>query len=776
MNGRIKNVILKNFRGATNSSTISFDTNKPISFIFGENGTGKSTIIDAIDFTANQEFGSITDRASSNPIQSLPSIGAKTSDIEIQIDCDSKKCRAKLISRKANSDHPENLPCVKILRRSQLLKLIEAIPSERYKAFQTFIDVQNIEKCEKTLSDAIKEVKNQIELASNNKIQAIKALQSSYLHEVGKEDQIGLVMAWAVKLTQANISEKKEQKKLIEFFVSAVSEYKQAFKNLRSRQDEKTKLEKEVEKANTHLTNIQNTSKAGSEALISVLNEAKNYLASQPDEGVCPVCEQTANLSTLLSSIDNRLLGFTDLQTAISSYKSANDKLKISETNYQRELGTLITKFTKACQSLIDILTIVQLDNLQELKRSIENSFSVCASEEKLSNFLNYFENQIETSNIILEKITNEIALQSSIQYQINLINEASSTINQKEVFLKRMSSMLSVVESTRKSFTNEILAAVSGECQSIYQQIHEDERIGISSFELDEKQRASLNQLAFFETQDNITPQMYFSEAHLDTLGFSLWLALARISSSGNAILVLDDVFTSVDSPHLMRVLKVIEDQTNYFKQIIIASHNGHWLTHYKKNQSVDLIELREWTLSRGISSVKSIPDIDNLKNALKHDPIDRQVVASKAGILLEHRFDDIAKQYEAKMPYSKSLTLGDFESGLKKIVSNIIITRTINEKNEDGNYSEKKIQIELKPLFESLFELSFVRNQLGAHANSLGDEIPNTEVKQYAKRTIDLAEALICPDCGTLINRKKADHFECRCGKTTMTPLPVH
>ena len=68
---RIESITLEKFKGATNNVTIDFDTSKPVVIIFGENGSGKSTIIDAIDFVFNDSFGSIDQRSttgSSGPV------------------------------------------------------------------------------------------------------------------------------------------------------------------------------------------------------------------------------------------------------------------------------------------------------------------------------------------------------------------------------------------------------------------------------------------------------------------------------------------------------------------------------------------------------------------------------------------------------------------------------------------------------------------------------------------------------------------------------------
>jgi predicted ATPase len=47
------------FRGATSLANIPLDVSKAVTVIFGENGTGKSTIADAFDFVCNRAYGSL---------------------------------------------------------------------------------------------------------------------------------------------------------------------------------------------------------------------------------------------------------------------------------------------------------------------------------------------------------------------------------------------------------------------------------------------------------------------------------------------------------------------------------------------------------------------------------------------------------------------------------------------------------------------------------------------------------------------------------------------
>jgi DNA repair exonuclease SbcCD ATPase subunit len=83
MPGRIESILMEKFKGATNRVAIDFDTSKPVVMIFGENGTGKSTIVDAIDFVYNENFGSIDQRSTTgSKADLLASLGSPADNLK----------------------------------------------------------------------------------------------------------------------------------------------------------------------------------------------------------------------------------------------------------------------------------------------------------------------------------------------------------------------------------------------------------------------------------------------------------------------------------------------------------------------------------------------------------------------------------------------------------------------------------------------------------------------------------------------------------------------
>ena len=145
---KLKSIELTYFRGATLPVKIDFAPDKKVTMIYGENGCGKSSVVDAFDFLCEQDFGSLNDRNGADK-DLLTSITGTSDQLRVKLTADvgtweaQLKPGSKTIIVKPSSGCPD----ARILRRSNILRLIDEIPSKRFEALKEYIDVSGIEKC-----------------------------------------------------------------------------------------------------------------------------------------------------------------------------------------------------------------------------------------------------------------------------------------------------------------------------------------------------------------------------------------------------------------------------------------------------------------------------------------------------------------------------------------------------------------------------------------------------------------------------------------------------
>jgi energy-coupling factor transporter ATP-binding protein EcfA2 len=155
MKAKVSKLSLFGFRGATQPVEINFDTTKPVTLVFGENGTGKSTIADALDFVCNRHFGSLEDRSmSAQPKSHVTSLGQDPKKLKVLLAASVGNFTGTLSKDGPVIAPPTGCPDARILRRSNILQLLDAQPKQRFEALKAFITVPGIEKSEESLREA----------------------------------------------------------------------------------------------------------------------------------------------------------------------------------------------------------------------------------------------------------------------------------------------------------------------------------------------------------------------------------------------------------------------------------------------------------------------------------------------------------------------------------------------------------------------------------------------------------------------------------------------
>jgi recombinational DNA repair ATPase RecF len=773
MASKIEKVKIKNFKGAAGTLELEFDKNKPIIMIFGENGTGKSTIFDAIDFVCNERFGSIADRSvAKKHAEYLPTIGYDKNQMEASISTDNGTWVGKIGARSlpSTAGPSDNRPKVEILRRSRILNIVNAQPKERYEAIKDFIEVPSCEANEAALREALKRTKRSYEDAVKAVEQSQSALDTLWERE-GKPEPDAIL--WANQIVTIDDTVREKTLKDVNAVLSTLTacttannaiirtktEYETALKRFNEAEDKYDKARKELE------------GDVGD--IIEVLTQAQNYFKKITDIDICPVCEQSIVSETLIARIDERL---STMKGQIALRKVLDDARRTLE-NKISVYNTRRTDFYKSVLELKDQLINSKLPMIvniginfskYDLADTLDNGSIEHA--EELYKTVSEIANQLDEEK---ENISSIKAKQKSIQTYLDSINNNIDKAENLQIVLERLDSVLSIISEERRNYVDNVLKTIAGEAERLYVAVHPDEGIGKVRWYLNPKFQGSLEFEGQFQNATNVPPQAYYSESHLDTLGVCVFLAMAKQNMDDNAVVILDDVITSVDQVHMERFFKLLNDEAEHFSQLIIGTHYRPWRDRYRfysgTGSNVQLIELQNWTLQKGIQHSKTKFSVEELRDSIAATPFDRQLVASKAGILLEGLLDRLSRQFLCRLPLKSdhSYTLSEYSGGFNNRLRSLL--RVEKKKSDEAvdiiSFGEKIV---------GCTEQTWVRNQVGCHFNVSGMEISDTDVKEFGNRVLDIAITIVCNNCGEYPSRKKSgSYWECRCGETHMFPL---
>ncbi len=783
MSKPIKKLTMHHFRGASGKSEICFDTTKPLVMVFGENGSGKSTIADAIDFVANRVVGSLEDRSiGSQKHRYLYTIGQTAERPKVEIESDGASPWAAVLSPGAVIKNIGNgSPFrARVLRRSKLLQLVEAQPADRYKALQGFVDVAGVERAEQALRDA--EARNGRRLTEAAVIleRADRALGGLWKSEgsPGKSAE-----EWAAAKVAVGPAE-------LEVHLGGLREAVRLLDNLAKSRDSLDRASTAVDDRSSGERLVSEQIRAlpkvdGAEAvpLVDLLKQAQEIIAPPNDLGVCPVCEQPITADDLRNKIKKRLSEMQSHLKLADSQKKAAKALADAKAVHATAIEDYIAAARRAGAKLREIqpptaqAAVVPWERYRDFLESSSIDEAQLAAAQKLQADIlaidQHYRERLQATQADLNKY-------NAIGVAIKGVVENREAAQSLESLGKRLKGALQICEAARKSFTQHALEAVYEEINRLYAVIHPREPLGPLRLRMSPSKRGSIEQDATFAGHPGVPPQAYFSESHLDTLGFCVWIALAKRDHAKETVIVLDDIFTSVDGGHLYRIMQALGEVAKDFAQVIVMTHYRAWRDRYRLSQgpslSVQLLELHPWTMGRGVLLSGTKLAVDELESALGTLPLPRQSIASQAGILLEAILDRLTLQYHRRLPRKRDndWALGELLAGCKKLFDVLVIEASgAHADAASPPASESTVMTAVQPFFEEMGPLVFIRNQVGCHFNLGGAEVADADVEAFGKATVGLVRALTCPQCGDIPDRADGTHFRCGCKQTKMTPL---
>jgi len=770
---RIDMIVIDSFRGATNPIEVCFDE-RPITLIFGENGTGKSTIIDAIDFVCNQRLGSLENMSIGSKARSfIPSIGSTADRVYVELHSGSNDWKARLSGKEitvGSSGPPLN---ASIIRRAEITKLITAQPGKRYEELQKFVAVPRTDNNEAALKKALEQKKQEMDNCARLAEQAERLLRQSYLVESNLD---GNYITWAETETKKDVTDLEHKVKQLGSVISLYEKFSQAIESYGEYKTDKNEKEYVLQKARDNLSSVLEKAASQSVELLDVLRAAEGYIDRKPNVTTCPVCEQSVVAADLKKRISRRVEDMKELNQVVKSEKTAKDALNKAETLISNQWKLMV----QAAIQLVKAINQSSLSIFEPFHGTVKEYEQAVSVEEidptfqtKLAALHDGIRKELEIWKDLKNASQKSLDQNKLIKVNLTAYRENISNGMELDKLCGKLREAHEIHMQTRIREIDVILASLSEDIDRLYNMLHPEERLGNISLYLKEKARASLELDASFEHLNNVPPHAYYSESHIDTLGICIFLVLAKHNDSD--VVVLDDVLTSVDSQHLNRFIDMLTHVTQYFSQIIVATHYRPWMEKYRKGRgqlsNTSVIELGPWSRSNGIRTKAFTTELELLKRELQKDDFDRQVVASKAGVVLESILDFLTLTYHLKVRrnHRYEYSWGELADSFDRKISAELKTIRMDT---DGIRKEAL----LAPLIIDATKFPFVRNCVGCHNSPLGEEMPDNEVLEYGDAVIKLADALVCPVCSTLpMTSIRGSHWECKCrnGSFAMQPL---
>ncbi len=430
-----------------------------------------------------------------------------------------------------------------------------------------YITAPQIEKCEQTLRDALKAAarsRDEVQTAHSN---ASAALQQFWAAEGGQQGAPG---AW----TAARIDTELEA---LSLRIIAASTLVSLWQGVLAAQAQHAQAQANAAEAAARLQDataalraleVQHVGQSG--ALIALLQDARTLLAEQASLDSCPVCGQPTTLAALHTRIDQQLQAMTTVAVQQENREQqrglAGQAATVAE-EYARELLERAGKFYREAEQWPALTPALQrLRTLPKAETLTERLARVARLVAEAAPAMETIQDQRDADQVRYNGLT-------SIKTALAVSHTNTARLDQSIAVHGQLQAMLAVVEHERKAYVDDVLRSIAATVDAFYARIHPQEPLGDVRLHLKPNVMGSLELDVRFGDAGAVAPVAYYSEGHLDTLGLCVFLALAK--QAGDAVVVLDDVLTTVDDAHLARIVELLFDTAREFGQIIVTTHS---------------------------------------------------------------------------------------------------------------------------------------------------------------------------------------------------------
>lgn len=329
------------------------------------------------------------------------------------------------------------------------------------------------------------------------------------------------------------------------------------------------------------------------------------------DEEVCPVCDTPWEPERFRAHIAQKLVRHSE---AIKQRRALEKGLKpiLDQVNDVVVLCTGVAAYGAALKPAVNCASILAYrEHLQTVSKALAALLPLGTASEALGSLAS----GDETMKPTFEQLASAIAAlpepnaQEAARDYLTICQERLETFRQANAALKEARSKAQLAREVFDIYATETTKALD----AIYAQVQETfGRLYRLVNQDDEEQfqarlKPSIGKLGFdvdFYGRGFFPPGAYHSEGHQDGMGLCLYLALMQhLAGDAFTFAVLDDVLMSVDSGHRREVSKMLQQEFPK-TQFFLTTHDEIWLRHMKV---VGLIKpkgaahFRTWNVDEG-------------------------------------------------------------------------------------------------------------------------------------------------------------------------------
>jgi energy-coupling factor transporter ATP-binding protein EcfA2 len=761
---KVQRLVMHAFRGVPAEMTVDFGKGESIA-IYGDNGTGKSTIADALEWYFTGEIELLSHEGRQHAVRHVGSDEAGVTSVEVMTN---GTLGGKVVF--PDERQPEAFQAIRretfLLRGRTLADFINKTKTEKWKALVQILGLDDIESLREDLQRARNELRKESK-AAEEQVRAYRGALASAGEQVTHETvlasfqqicgMLGVDLpgsldqaadpAWLATAVGASAgdSEPSDRESLLA-----------DLRTLSAPAFDKSALES--------WNALVGSKRARLLPRASLVREAKRLVDAQQIDGRCPVCGQTVDVKKLARSIESALV---DVMEAAQEFERVRDPITqwAAELRAGHDRRSALHDRARASALELPPLPSPPSEGLQRCVGSLA-PVDVAASTAYLSELRKWDQavRRVAQKTSAPEATTrdSQLMMLAALCQQVNMWRSAERRAAQALKAITLADRVFEAYQAKQKDDLAELLKRISRRVAHIYGALHPGEELAEAvSIEPWTAKGVELA-VEFYGTRQR-PPHGVLSESHLNSLAIALFLAMAEEFNAQLGFLLLDDVINSFDVDHRGRLAELLADGFADW-QVIVLTHDQQFFEHLSRRApSWRKLELTSWSYDAGPRTTQY--DASGILAAARERLASGDVhgAATKARRALEELLQEVCEALWAPLPFRRGQAndrreIGELFKGVRRTLKDR--AKTLLESTE--------------PLLKNLE--ADVGATLNVEVHGSRGRSGSNEVEAALKRIETLDATWSCPKCRTRVwHRGNPEAGRCRCGQSAFPPAPV-
>lgn len=640
---KIKSILIKGFRGIRNQ--ILLPLSEKSGLFYGDNGTGKSSIADAIEWFYKDDVEHLASKEiDKSALRNFNLSEVEPASVQLTFTISNLTTEKTLslkrekIATEFSNQSSEFLQYLSksgkeniLLRYRNLAEFINGTKGDKLKYLSEIIGYGEVTKIKDALRKTFNSLKNEIK--SKGFENQIANQQKVLLDQLGAviydEQQLFKQLNEIIKPldTGVEINSFRDIDTIIEKIkkptdnqvineLAFLQRCKDTLSVLRSEIEivhgDYVKFYVEFKRLFDDVENIKQI------LLLELLNAGKSIITKKIfTQDNCPLCLQPKSQADLLTSLETRISEISTSSEKLKTYEKARESIKQTIEQRIKRLELLSTE---------PLMNSVEYNSIKSGVSAIKTKLGLYHTEISLKILAGKmvrpiddlkFEDgdfsypmDIEERNAFLKSQLpkdSNADIRVKIEFAKSAFLSIQKLLAEREVLQKQKDSVEVVYNEfvrKQKEGIESFLNTFSSEINEYYQFMNPGEAfedLKIVPMQEEDELKGITVQFKFNGTKVS-PPQKYFSESHLNCYGIAFFLASVKAFNVYNKFIVLDDVISSFDSNHRKRFADLLLERFGDY-QIILLTHEVEWFSYVKelaKRKSWHIHEIK-WSESDG-------------------------------------------------------------------------------------------------------------------------------------------------------------------------------